>query len=216
MKGPSEIDLTCGLIAFHMPSVFESVQKFYSYPEFLQLCESLVAQGATTGADQSELKINFTKLNLQRMHRWDKTFVVDEALGNRLTLARPQIWWLITEAWCGDSAQNLPGIAKMAAASGGAIELRIILRDENPEIMDRYLTNGGRSIPKLIAVDKNNGEEGFTWGPRPAAAQTLMMAWKQDPQDKSFDEFELELHTWYTRDKGHSLREEISPLISWS
>lgn len=195
-----------------MSSVFESVQQYYSYEAFIRLTESLVTTGATTGHDQSEMKVRFTRLNFQRQLRWEKTFAVDESLVTRLKLLKPQVWWVITEAWCGDSAQNLPGIAKMAAASDGAIDLRIILRDEHPHIMDHYLTNGGRSIPKLIAIDKE-GRELFTWGPRPAKAQELMFAWKKDPQGRSFDDFELELHTWYAKDKGRSLKEELFGLI---
>ena len=37
-----------------------------------------------------------------------------------------QLWMVITENWCGDSAQNLPYIARIASLNK-KIELRIIL-----------------------------------------------------------------------------------------
>lgn len=191
---------------------FSKVGRFYNYPEFLQLIETLMAEGKTTGNNQSEKYQFYTKLNFQRMQRWNKTFQISEPFAQQLKDQPQQIWWVITEGWCGDSAQNLPGIAKMAAASEGKIELRIVLRDEHPEIMDQYLTNGSRSIPKLVAMD-TAGDELFQWGPRPATAQELMMAWKQNPDGKDFDSFEKELHTWYTQNKGIELQQEIAALL---
>lgn len=191
---------------------FSKVGRFYNYPEFLQLIETLMAEGKTTGNNQSEKYQFYTRLNFQRMQRWNKTFQISEPFAQQLKDQPQQIWWVITEGWCGDSAQNLPGIAKMAAASEGKIELRIVLRDEHPEIMDQYLTNGSRSIPKLVAMDMT-GDELFQWGPRPATAQELMMAWKQNPDGKDFDSFEKELHTWYTQNKGIELQQEIAALL---
>lgn len=191
---------------------FGKVDQFFNYTEFLQLIETLMAEGKTTGNNQSEQYQFYTKLNFQRMQRWNKTFRVSDALEEQLKNQPSQIWWVITEAWCGDSAQNLPGIAKMAAASERKIELRIVLRDEHPEIMDQYLTNGSRSIPKLVAMDEK-GSELFQWGPRPATAQTLMMDWKKNPDGKDFETFEKELHTWYAQNKGAELQEEMAVLL---
>jgi len=191
---------------------FSKVNRFYNYAEFLQLIETLMAEGKTTGNNQSEKYQFYTKLNFQRMQRWNKTFQLNEPFAQQLKDQPQQIWWVITEGWCGDSAQNLPGIAKMVAASEGKIELRIVLRDEHPEIMDQYLTNGSRSIPKLVAMDMA-GDELFQWGPRPATAQELMMSWKNNPAGKDFDSFEKELHTWYTQNKGAELQQEIAVLL---
>ncbi|XZF15757.1 thioredoxin family protein [Chitinophagaceae bacterium MMS25-I14] len=195
-----------------MNTLFESATPYFSYESFLALDEQLVKEGKTTGLNQSEKYVFYTKLNLQRMHRWDKTFQLREDIREQLRMLKPQVWWVITETWCGDSAQNLPGIAQMAAASEGRVELRIIMRDENLNIMDEYLTNGGRSIPKLVAISED-GEELFNWGPRPATAQTMMMTWKNDPQGKAFDDFERELHTWYTQNKGAELQDEFMALL---
>ncbi len=56
----------------------------------------------------------------------------------------------IAEAWCGDVYRELPTIAKIAEATG--MELRVFLRDENPDIMDEFLSNEGKSraIPVFV------------------------------------------------------------------
>ena len=192
--------------------IFQSVKGYYSYKDFTQLMDTLVTNGQTSGSGHPESYVFYTKLNLQRMQRWDKTVQPDDELVALLKNAQPQIWWMINEAWCGDAAQTLPAIAKVLVASGGPVELRIIMRDENLAIMDNYLTNGGRSIPKLIATDLD-GHELFNWGPRPAAAQKLMMDWKQNPSGKTFDEIEKELHLWYAKDKGQSVQDELRLLL---
>ncbi len=189
-------------------SNFSDVHSYYSYQEFMQLMEQLTAAGKTTGPVQSESLIYFTGLNLQRSQRWNKTFAVPANVAVEVSEAHPQIWWVITEAWCGDSAQNLPVINKIAEASGGVIELRIVLRDEHTEIIDKYLTNGGRSIPKLVS-ETTDGNELFTWGPRPVEAQQIMTEWKANQAARSHDEVEKDLHLWYAKDKGKSVLNEL-------
>ena len=117
---------------------------------------------------------------------------------------------MITESWCGDSAQNLPVVAKLAALNSN-IDFKIVLRDSNLEFMDLYLTNGGRSIPKLIAFDKNN-DELFNWGPRPAEAQKLFSDLKKDGMEVS--EIHKELHLWYGRNRGKEVEKEIAELVN--
>lgn len=113
---------------------------------------------------------------------------------------------MLTEAWCGDAAQNLPVIAKVAQLNPH-ITLTLLLRDEHPEIMDVYLTHGGKSIPKLIAVAEN-GTELFTWGPRPEALQELVEAYKANP-DRPYAEFLEEVQRWYNADKTESVQREL-------
>jgi len=190
---------------------FKSVSSFYTFPQFMQLMVELVAQEKTTG-NQPEIFVYYTRLNLQRLQRWDKTLQLNSDVTNAMRDVKPQIWWVINEAWCGDAAQTLPVMEKMCAAANGNIDLRIILRDEHLDIMDRYLTNGGRSIPIVVATDKN-GTELFHWGPRPAAAQKMMMDWKAGNNSKTFEEIEKELHLWYTKDKGLSVQRELLQLM---
>jgi len=199
-----------------MPTPFSQKAKELrlSYPEYYDHVTDLVANGTTSGHEQSASLIGYTSLNLKRMTRLDKTFRISEALAQDLeAMQEKQHWWVITEAWCGDSAQNLSTIAGIAQASKGKIELTIVFRDDNPELMDAYLTNGSRSIPKLVAFNEN-GEELFTWGPRPAAARELLLQWKKDPQGRSWEDFEMELHTWYAKDKTKSLQGEFHELFS--
>jgi len=151
-----------------------SLEKSMDYNHYFQLTEELLNQGKTTGPNQSEDYVYYTKLNFQRMKRLNKTVTIIPELAQIIEkINTPQTWLVLSEAWCGDAAQNIPILQKMADLSKN-IELKIVLRDENLELMDRYLTNGGRSIPKLIAFENNQQEELFTWGPRPATIQKVM------------------------------------------
>ncbi len=79
--------------------------------------------------------------------------------------------------------------------------------------MDKYLTNGARAIPKLIATNETLDEEAFIWGPRPAPAQQLLVNWKNNPANKTWDDFEKELHEWYAKDKSNTLQSEFLKII---
>ncbi|MBC9794991.1 thioredoxin family protein [Sinomicrobium weinanense] len=185
----------------------------FNYSEYVAWMEELVRNGRTSGSKQTEALAGFTALNLKRTQRLDKTAKIEAELKELLSgLEQPQDWWVITEAWCGDGAQNIPVMAKMAAESNGMIRLHMILRDKNPDLMDRYLTNGARSIPKLAAFDPS-GNELFTWGPRPEPAQQLLLDWKAAPGDRSWDDFEKELHTWYAKDKTQTMQQEFIALL---
>ena len=143
---------------------------FDSYKSFVH---DLVAQRKTSGPDQREDLIHFTELNARRMKRIEKTTVLSEELkANLERIIAPYTWILISEAWCGDAAQIVPVIGKIAAQNS-KIDLKIILRDEHLSIMDQYLTNGGRSIPKLICLDQDF-QEVFVWGPRPKSIQQVV------------------------------------------
>lgn len=150
------------------------------------------------------------KLNLHRTQKWLKIFKPSQELIDTVTLINsPQNWMVITESWCGDSAQSLPIIVKTADLNP-RINLKIILRDSNPNIMDRYLTNGTKSIPKLIAFDEK-GTELFLWGPRPAEAKNLIMKLKNEGLEKS--EINKQLHLWYAKNKGTAMEKELISLI---
>jgi hypothetical protein len=118
---------------------------------------------------------------------------------------------VITEGWCGDAAQNLPILNTIAEAIEG-IDLKLILRDEHLDIMDQFLTNGGRSIPKLIAIEKESNEIIGVWGPRPYKAQQMMVEFKENPTVE-YSEFVKEVQLWYARDKGKSVEKEIIDLL---
>jgi hypothetical protein len=185
-----------------------------SYDDYLKEMEQLVADKKTSGHDQSQMLVAFTALNLTRMTRLNRTIALDARLAALMpSLTTNQTWYLIGEAWCGDCAQNIPALGKIAETSNGKIDLKIIGRDDNPEWMEKYHTNGSRSIPKLIAFDEA-GNELFTWGPRPAPAQKILKAWKENPAGRSWEDFEKELHTWYSKDKTESMQKEFIDLLS--
>jgi hypothetical protein len=186
----------------------------FSYSEFVELTERLVQENRTTGANQSEEYLAYTRICLQRMIRWNKTSKVSEALEQLLLqVNQPQVWLLITEAWCGDGAQSIPHLAKLADLNP-LITIKIVLRDEHPDLMDAYLTKGNRSIPKLIAMTADLQQELFTWGPKPKYLLDLHAAFKQNSEGRSYSDFLEEVHLWYAKNKQKDLESEIYPLIS--
>ena len=193
------------------------VSQSMTYPTYRQLTDKLLAQGKTTGGNHSDAMIHYTQLNVARMNRLDKTTRLLEATQAQLQqINRPMIWLTLTEAWCGDAAQIIPVLQKMAEASGHA-ELRLILRDEHPDIMDAFLTNGGRSIPKVILLDAKTLDVLGSWGPRPAAVQEMTLAAKKDMEiltdkeakKKRYQELTATAQKWYARDKTRSIQEEF-------
>ncbi|WP_266202996.1 thioredoxin family protein [Pontibacter kalidii] len=184
-----------------------------TYPEFKALTDELVARNKTTGEEQSEQRIGFTKLNQQRMKRVEKQFVLQPELKALLDQHQRHLEWLVlVEAWCGDGAQLLPAIAAIAGEAP-SVTLTVLLRDENPGLMDTCLTNGSRAIPKLICVDAETGERLFTWGPRPTAIQQQVRQLKADKPDVSHDELVQQVQLWYAKDRSQSLQQDLVQLL---
>ncbi len=180
------------------------------YEKYLRLMEEQ-ARIDPAGLDESEReRIEFTRLNLHRSRRIQRTWKPSEELLRLLEdIDRPQTWLAVTEPWCGDSAQCLPQIATLADHSP-RIELVILLRDENPELMDRYLTDGKRSIPIVVAQDAE-GREIFRWGPRPRKAQEVFDAARSEGLDKP--DILHRLHLFYGRDRGRALDAELVAVL---
>jgi len=190
----------------------ELIEEAFTYRQYRELIDKLLERGRTTGDKDSEEIIHYTRMNVQRMKRQDKQISLNESLKEKLeNLGSNWIWLVITEGWCGDAAQNIPAINKMAEAAPN-IELKFILRDEHPEIMDQYLTDGSRSIPKLVCLDAESLEEIGTWGPRPAVIQEKAMQWKDDPEI-SKEEWAEKLHKWYADNKTEEQQKEFEQLI---
>ncbi len=189
------------------------LEKAMDYEFYVRMMDDLLAQGKTTGPNQSEDYIHYTQLSQQRMHRIEKTTILIPAVKETmLSVVRPQTWLILTEAWCGDAAQSLP-VIKALAQLNPLITIRLLLRDENGGLMDQYLTNGvSRSIPKLIALDSVTREELFTWGPRPAVLQELFMKMKSEgiPHDQMVEEFQR----WYNKDRTASIQTEVAGLAA--
>ncbi|HEX9963340.1 MAG TPA: thioredoxin family protein [Pyrinomonadaceae bacterium] len=191
------------------------IEKSMTYAEYIKLIDDLLLDGKTTGTNQSEAMFNYGKLNRQRMHRLEKTVVLSDSVKEKArNTGRKMIWLIITEGWCGDAAQNIPTIEKIAAESPN-IETRYVLRDENLELMDKYLTFNARSIPKLVALDAETLEELGTWGPRPQAAMNYFFEMKKNNLEKP--QMMENIQRWYLQDKEQSLQAEFETLLEeWS
>jgi hypothetical protein len=189
------------------------LQKAISYDAYKRLLEDLLSAGKTTGPHQSESMVHYAQLNLQRMHRLEKTIQVLPAVATQLSsVDRPQTWLVLTEGWCGDAAQSLP-VKNALAELNPLISLRLLLRDENLELMDRFLTNGvSRSIPRLIAVDAVTSEVLFTWGPRPAALQESFEGMRSE--GLPFEVIKEEIQRWYNQNKTVAIEQELAALAA--
>ena len=182
-----------------------------SYDEYRLLIEKYVEARKTSGLVQSDAMIQYTKLNASRMKRWDKVFTpTDESIEVFKAINQPELWLVITETWCGDAAHNLPIMAKVAALNP-LISLRLVFRDEQPELMNLFLTNGSKSIPKFIRLTSQFEVLG-AWGPRPAVLQQKVLQYKQKP-DKPYEVHSMEIQAWYNANKGLAAEGEMRELI---
>jgi hypothetical protein len=153
----------------------------------------------------------YVPMNLQRVKRIGKTFKLNEEVATALENLDTKVnWLLISEHWCGDASQTVPIMAGIAAASQGKINLKLIYRDENPALMDAHLTNGGKSIAKLIQLDENFHFLG-EWGPRPEEAQAYIL--KAKAEGIPYEIFSEHLHKWYADDKGVSTQLELLEIL---
>ncbi|MEZ0006156.1 hypothetical protein ABH942_001519 [Flavobacterium sp. 28YEA47A] len=189
-----------------------SLEKSNTYLEYRKLVTNLLLEGKSTGDIQSDDLLHYSKLNETRMNRLEKTITVFAEIEERLKLLRKQyIWLVISEGWCGDAAQLLPIMHKMAVLTDH-IDFKIVFRDENEFLMNKFLTNGGKSIPKLIVLDKETLEVLADWGPRPKEAFDLVKNYKE--KHGVIDEtIKTELQMWYLHDKGISTQNELLEMM---
>lgn len=181
------------------------LQKGISYNQYKQ-------QMAADLALNDDLKIKeYINLNQRRMHRVEKTYMPSAQIITQVkNLKHKTNWLIITEHWCGDASQSLPAFNAIAELSEGKIELKLVYRDQNDELMNAYLTNGTRSIPKLIQLDEHLNITGI-WGPRPTIAQKLVKELKANPATAAT--YANELHLWYAKNKQEELEKEIAQLL---
>ena len=195
------------------PIIKNSLEHAISYQAYKDLMAMLVAEVSTTGNDITEALVNYTKLNFNRMKRWDKTIKIDEVSKNKIQEFNHAITWLvITESWCGDAAHVLPVLHKIAELSP-FIDLKIVLRDKNPELMNEFLTHGSRSIPKLIMIDNETGMVLNTYGPRPTEATNYVARYKAKYGSLT-PEFKEDLQHWYNNDKGQNIISDVVEIIT--
>lgn len=190
--------------------VKESLPKGVSYQEYRTMVENLVKEGKSTGENQTEVLSNHTLLNHKRMKRWDKTFKTNVDIAHKA--AKKTTWMVLTESWCGDAAHSMPIMNKIAEQNPN-ITFKVLLRDENLELMNRFLTNGTLSIPKLIMVDDETGEVVGDWGSRPSMANEMVENYKEQ-HGKLTTEFKEELQVWYNKDKGQNTVDDLVKLLT--
>lgn len=190
-------------------SIAKALFNSHSYSEYRKLVSDLLKDDKSTGNEQSAALTNYSHLNETRMNRLDKTLKIPQENVEKLgALKNEYIWLVISEGWCGDAAQLLPVFDKMVAAADGKIEMKIVLRDENEELMNLFLTNKGKAIPKLIVINRETGGALAHWGPRPKGAIDLIENYKKE--HGAIDETaKTDLQLWYFHDKGLSSQEEI-------
>lgn len=154
--------------------------------------------------------LEYTKLNASRQYRWLKNSVLTEETKSVMqSITKKQTWIIITEPWCGDAAHSVPFIVKMAELNP-TIHLEIMLRDGEHSEIENYLTNGGKSIPKLIIRDEK-GKDLIVWGPRPAACQAIFLELRA--KNTELAEEKIAIQKWYNEDKGAAVQQEISELL---
>ena len=190
----------------------ESIARSISYQDYRDLVKKLAEENTNTGLEKTEALANYTKLNDRRMKRWDKTIKVSEEAQQKITEFNQNVTWLIiTESWCGDAAHVMPVLNKIATLNSN-IDIKVVLRDENLELIDLFLTNGGRAIAKVIMIDNATGEVLDTYGPRPSEATNNVNKFKAE-HGKLTPEFKEDLQHWYNKDKGQNIIDDITKLL---
>jgi hypothetical protein len=196
----------------------DKIAQALTYEEYRALVTRLLGEGKTTGPNQSPALLHYAELNEQRMDRIDKTFRLTSEASELLheLNKRPLLWLTLTEGWCGDASQIVPALNALAKASD-CITLRLLLRDEHPDLMDQFLTNGSRSVPKVIFVDPADNRVLGSWGPRPTGGQARFLEFKQqmdaapdkETRQQLYEDAKLAVHTWYARDKTATTQREV-------
>ena len=189
-------------------TIKQALENSFSYADYRKKVTSLIAEGKSTGHTQSEDLLKYSELNETRMNRLEKTIEVTDKTKTKLqNLDKKYIWLVLSEGWCGDAAQIVPVIHKMAKVTD-KVELKIALRDDNDALMQHFLTNGGKAIPKLIVLDAETLEVVLDWGPRPHGAKQLILDYKA-AHGVVDETAKIELQKWYLHDKGISIQNEI-------
>lgn len=197
-------------LPFYIPEKYRDIA--ISFDRYFEISETLSAEGQSSAPNDNPTLANYAKLNHARMKRLLKTAVLSpEMIESVQKITVPSCWYIITETWCGDAAQNIPWLELMARQNP-LINTAYVFRDQNLELMDAFLTNGGRSIPKVIITDVGSHEVLGNWGPRPEPAQKLYMELK-NLHENNYEPIVLEMQKWYNANEGADIQEEWVRLI---
>lgn len=184
-----------------------------TYIIYRELIDKLLAQGKTTGPDNSEEMLNYTQLNVQRMNRIEKTTVLSNDMVATINKIEKKYKLLaIAEGWCGDAAQIIPVLYKIASEAPDKFDIKFVLRDQHLDLIDQHLTNGGRAIPVLLILDENGELVMPKWGPRPVMLQNLVNGWKEE--GIVMPQLAEKLHGWYAKDRTQAIQAELVALFN--
>lgn len=192
----------------------QALKNSVSYESYFENHEQLVAEEKTTGGHTEEMYIKYTKLNLSRSKRVAKKIEVLQDVKNKLSaLNKKETWLVITEPWCGDAAQTVPVFHALSQENKN-IEFRLVYRDENPELMSHFLTDGGTAIPIVVFVDADAQEVKGHWGPRPEKAQQMIRDFKALEVKPSQESMIEDMQKWYNSNKTVDTQTEF--ISKWS
>lgn len=183
-----------------------------SYAAYKDKVIELVSKNKTSGPDQSPGLVRYTIGNLDRMKEAEDNVELVWEMEDALADVRVDWYWIVfAEAWCGDVAYTLPVLNKVASASDH-IELKVLFREKHPVLFDNFLTNGARSIPKLICLKKEDLKILGTWGPRPQFIQTKVLKFIAQPENDK-KSFYQEIDEDYKNDNGKTVQRELIELM---
>jgi hypothetical protein len=199
----------------------QTLQNVMTYADYLAKTVDLLKEGKTSTTEtKPNPKIHaYTQENVERMQNLDvSTVLTAETLEKLATISAPQTWLTISEGWCGDASQIVP-VLELMAATNPNITHRLIFRDEHLDIMDAFLTEGGRSIPKTVILDQN-GKVLNAWGPRPSGLQIVvddlrqkMSLMSKEEQKAYFEDVKKVVHDWYNNDKTAQIQREFRAIL---
>lgn len=181
-----------------------------TWNEYLEYFKEIVDGNERQPPYDNEEYYQYTKLNKSRNNRWLKQSPLTEATTQFMKdgIKAKQNWIVITEPWCGDAAHIVPVLYLMSELNDN-IQFSIQLRDKDSEI-EKYLTNGTRSIPILIVRDANDNDL-FHWGPRSKEGTELFNELKEKNAD--FEAQKIALQDFYNKDKGKGVQDEVVELL---
>jgi hypothetical protein len=151
----------------------------------------------------------YARTNLQILQRLKRSVSLADELQAAIRQSPGMIFVILTEGYCGDSAQTFPIFGRMQEKFPEKIDIKVVLRDEHPEIAKTFFRT--RAIPMLICLDKQTLTEKFIWGSRPAPAQQMMDSLKIKGATQA--EKSVALHRWYAQDKTITLQKELTELL---
>jgi len=187
-----------------------SIKKFWneavSYEEYIKEANKRIKHPK----DQQDIDYKFYyELGLQRMNRMTEKYVPNQE--QLLALQEKNFngkILIISEPWCGDASQSIPVIFKFFSKN----EVKITYSNQEPSLIDNYLTEGNKSIPVVIFLDENFNEIAH-WGPRPKYGKELLDKYKANPDIYPKETFYNDLQVYYAKNKGYDTINELLELI---